>query len=64
MKTQAEFILKQLKSKGEISRNQCLRKYISRLGARIHDLRKMGFKFTTEHRKGDYVYKLNEKKSS
>lgn len=47
-----------LKDKGEISRNQCLRNYISRLGARIKDLQKEGMQFETERRDGDYVYKL------
>lgn len=50
-----------LKQDGEISRNYCLRNYISRLGARINDLKKMGFEFETENRDGDYVYKLKVK---
>lgn len=37
--TQAEWVKKQIASKGYISRNQCLGNYISRLSAIIYDLR-------------------------
>jgi hypothetical protein len=59
--TQIDFIMDKLKQDGEISRNYCLRNYISRLGARINDLKKIGFEFETENRDGDYVYKLKVK---
>jgi hypothetical protein len=56
-KTQLEWIKEQLLTTGEISRNYCLARYCSRLSARILDLEKEGWLFTTEKRNGDYVYK-------
>lgn len=65
--SQLSFIKDCLLSKGEISRNECLKHYISRLGARINDLRHLGWNFITETRKTlrpngevgkDFVYKL------
>lgn len=58
MKTQEEFVLSCLKTHGEISRNHCLRNYITRLSAIIYNLRKEGYDFTVERRDGDYIYKL------
>ena len=53
---------KQLLENGRMSRNECLRNYISRLGAIICDLTKEGWKFDTYFEKinggKDYVYKL------
>jgi hypothetical protein len=64
-KTQLEWILRQLELNGFITRNQCLRRYISRLGARISDLKKEGYKFRTKYLNGrwgkDYVYFLIKK---
>jgi len=42
------FIKKHLEEDGYISRNYCLQNYISRLGARIQDLKKEGWDFRTE----------------
>lgn len=65
--SQLDFIKVRLQETGEISRNECLRNYVSRLGARINDLKHLGWKFETETRstvkpdgsKGkDFVYKL------
>lgn len=56
--TQRNRIAKRLLERGEISRNECLRNYISRLGARIQDLENEGWVFETETRGGDYIYKL------
>jgi hypothetical protein len=56
--TQLKMIKDQLLLTGEVSRNWCLQRYCSRLGARIMDLKKEGWVFTTEKRNGDYVYKL------
>jgi hypothetical protein len=56
-KSQLTWIKEQLLKHGEISRNTCLRNYISRLSARILDLEKDGWVFTTEKRGGDFVYK-------
>jgi hypothetical protein len=50
MKSQLQIIINQLNETGEISRNDCLKMYISRLGARINDLKVMGWDFKTETR--------------
>lgn len=55
-KTQVLWVKSQLNIEGEISRNTCLRNYISRLGAIIHKLKDEGYEFKTERRGGDYVY--------
>jgi len=65
---QREFILSRLKENGEVTRNECLRNYISRLASRIHELREEGFEFETFYRPvldddgnkigQDYVYKV------
>lgn len=59
--TQSEFVIQTLLSTGEISRNFCLQRYISRLGAIMNSLKKLGWDFTTERRDGDYVYILKTK---
>ena len=41
--SQEEFILRVLLTQGFITRNFCLQRYISRLGARISDLKRMGY---------------------
>lgn len=56
--TQLQKIKNQLLTYGFVSRNWCLSWYCTRLGARIIDLKKEGFKFEIEHRGGDYVYKM------
>ncbi len=72
MKTKYQTVVEQLIKRGEVSRNWCLNRYISRLGAIIRDLVNAGWKFddrTSEtgqtiirghwtKGKGDYVYKL------
>jgi hypothetical protein len=59
--TQLQMIIDKLNATGEVSRNWCLQRYCSRLGARIEDLEKAGWVFTTEKREGDYVYKVVRK---
>jgi hypothetical protein len=54
--TQLQWIVRQLEENGEVSRNQALTHFISRLSARIADLELEGYKFSTEWRGGDYVY--------
>ncbi len=49
--SQIAWVYSQLKENGKISRNACLRKYISRLGAIVHTLRH-DFNLTIE---GGYV---------
>ncbi len=62
-KSQIEIILEQLEKHSQISRNWCLRNYISRLGAYICDLNKIGWKingYYTEKR-NDFVYVVSGK---
>lgn len=59
--TQLQMIIDQLNATGEVSRNWCLQRYCSRLGARIDDLEKVGWVFLPEKRDGDYVYKVIKK---
>lgn len=68
--TQFTFVIERLDTYGEITRNQCLKVYISRLGAIIHTLKKEGWQFKTFTRetekpdgsKGkDFVYLLVSK---
>ena len=61
--TQEAYILNELKTKGSISRNQCLKRYISRLGARIGDIKAMGYEIVggyvkTKNGGKDFVYTL------
>lgn len=57
-KTQIKIVDNQLNKYGYISRNWCLRKFISRLSAIIYDLKKKGYQFEIERKYNDYVYKL------
>ena len=45
--TQKQWVKSQIKSNGFITRNQCLRNYISRLGAIIFELKAEGIEFET-----------------
>ena len=65
--SQISWVKKELKEKGEISRNKCLRNYISRLGAIICYLKKKGWEFKAKYIEvntgfswgaKDYVYYL------
>lgn len=63
------FIKKHLEQDGYISRNHCLKNYISRLGARIDDLKKEGWEFRPETVKTanggkDFVYYVKSKPST
>ena len=70
--TQKQWVKEQLKSNGFITRNQCLRNYISRLGAIIYKLKEEGMKFETDYietetkyGKGkDFKYTLIEKQKT
>lgn len=62
-KTQEQIVIRELMERGCISRNWCLRNYISRLGAIICDLNKAGWELSgqyvpNEHGGKDYVYTL------
>lgn len=60
--TQLEWTRKQLLEYGRVTRNQALRRYNSRLAARIQDLREGGMQIVGYQRKTksgkDYVYEL------
>lgn len=60
--TQKTWVKAQLAKHGKITRNQCLARYISRLGAIIADLKDEGYRFEAYYQKTkrgtDYVYKL------
>lgn len=64
--TQKEFVANRLRADGRISRNFCLKNYISRLGALINLLKKDGWEFDASYvnvetpfgKSKDYVYKL------
>lgn len=53
-KTQIDFVIKQLLENGKISRNDCLKNYITRLGAIINRLNKEGWEIEGGYKKGDY----------
>ncbi len=55
-KSQKNRVVGQLLANGYITRNQCLRNYISRLSAIIQVLEEEGWQFSTKDDKGDYVY--------
>jgi hypothetical protein len=57
-KSQLKRVEDRLKQCGEISRNDCIRNFITRLSAIIQVLEEKGYEFETFSRNGDYVYKL------
>lgn len=63
--TQIQKIIEELDTKGQISRNQCLRMYITRLGAYICDLNKLGWNIKGYYEKTekgrDYRYMVCKK---
>lgn len=48
-RTQKEWVVKQLKDKGFITRNECLKNYISRLGSIIWNLKNEGWEFDAKY---------------
>jgi len=63
-KSQKKQVIEKLERDGHVTRNWCLRRYISRLSAIIYDLREEGWRFDGEfiqnekNRGKDYRYKL------
>lgn len=57
-KTQYNVVLRHLIKYGYVTRNWCLRKYISRLSAIIYGLKKRGYRFEISREGGDYKYIL------
>ena len=68
--TQREWVLERLKQNGSITRNECLRNYITRLGAIICNLTNEGYQFDSGYVKvetfwgtsKDYKYTLKKPK--
>jgi len=56
--SQLNWVIKQLKENGQVSRNDALRHYLTRLSARILDLKESGWEFEVEREGGDYVYRV------
>lgn len=63
MATQKDRVLKRLKERGYITRNECLGTYpaISRLGAIICQLKKEGYEIEGKDEGNDYAYKIDIK---
>jgi len=62
MKTKQKlFVLNQLSKEGQISRNLCLRNFISRLGSIMCQFKYDGLKFDAKFVRGDYVYTLKKR---
>ena len=61
--TQKNRVLKRLKERGCITRNECLGTYpaISRLGAIICQLKKEGYEIEGKDEGNDYVYRIELK---
>ena len=59
--SQLKRIEKRLDEVGYITRNQCIRNYITRLSGRILDLKQVGWEFSTKEENGDYIYRVTKK---
>lgn len=55
-KTQYNIVLRHLIKYGYVTRNWCLRRYVSRLSAIIYVLKKQGYRFEISRKGGDYKY--------
>ena len=67
IKSQEQFVVNELLKNGKISRNQCLQRYITRLGALIYIIKnknpqwKISAKFEKINGGKDYVYYLDNR---
>lgn len=59
-KSQKQFVKKQLLETGKVSRNECLGRFITRLGAIIFDLKEEGLNITGGFEGKDFVYRLDK----
>ena len=59
--SQKTLVLKQMRETGFVTRNWCLQRFISRLGAIVCDLKKDGMDIEASHKDGDYEYRLLDK---
>lgn len=57
---QKQRIINQLLKEGFITRNSCIRNYITRLSAYILDLKNEGWEFETIDNGKDYIYKVSK----
>ena len=65
-KTQKQFVVEHLRGDGFITRNECIKNFISRLGAIICDLKKEGWVFEKPHyfrtdNGQDFIYRVEDK---
>lgn len=58
--TQKNRIIGQIIKNGYITRNECLRSYITRLAALIYDLKKDGWVFKETQEGNDYRYTVDK----
>ena len=67
IKSQEQYVVNELLKNGKISRNQCLQRYITRLGALIYIIKnknpqwEISAKFVKINGGKDYVYYLDNK---
>lgn len=60
--SQKDFVLKELRLQGFVTRNWCLQNFISRLSSIMLILKQEGINFSTEHMEnGDFKYVLIDK---
>ena len=57
-KTQFQIVWHKLRTTGMISRNWCLRRNITRLGAYIAEIKKSGVKISSNYDGKDYKYRM------
>lgn len=57
-KTQFSIVWNKLKTTGIVSRNWCLKRNITRLGAYMCEIKKSGVKFSANYDGKDYKYRL------
>ena len=67
-RTQLDWVVSELKTKGKVSRNEALKNYISRLGSIICNLNKAGYNLKGKNERTqngygrglDYVYRIQK----
>lgn len=58
--SQKQKIINHILEVGGVSRNWCLREYISRCSAHILQLKREGWEFETIRHEGNYIYKMTK----
>ena len=59
--TQKQWVINQILKNGHITRNECLKVYITRLSSIINKLEKVGFKFDADYFKVETIFGNNAK---